>query len=145
MVVTLNLFTPPVFAPAVRNLTVNMASSRSILLQWVLAFDSVEPTDYTISYSFRELSGTSPDESTGMLHSDITPDSTNDPILTYNVSDLLPFTEYNFSVVAIYGADNSSSAVNTRGQTDEGGENQPSLTNALRNVTCVTILPNNKQ
>ena len=144
---TLSPFPLPEFAPAIRGLNVTMATSGSIQLQWELAFDSAEPSNYTISYSFRELSGTSPIESTDTItvpHND-TRDLSNDQIFIYNVPNLLPFTEYNFSVVATYGADISSSAVNTTGQTVEGGENQPSLTNALWNVTCVTVLPNSKQ
>lgn len=116
------------FAPEIQGLELTPlmgGASPAISLTWNNAFDAVPPVGYNITYSGEKLTGVieSPSDTSMLLLEDVqTSDSAVD--YAYNVTDLLFYTEYSFSVAAIYnltGTEVESSPVNVSHTTEEGG------------------------
>ena len=112
------------FAPSIIQLNVTDIFNTSLTLLWELPYD-IEPDMYNITYNYTELSGTSP--RTGVLNLQIpelnVTDSMTEPVIySYNLTDLLPYSVYDISVIAIYDHEESK-PLTIQAQTAEGGMN----------------------
>ena len=119
------LFCVAVFAPSVINLVDGAVTSTSIDIRWSLPYPTV-PTRYNISYTYAELYGTNPNQRSAVLlvdHTDVTENGGVSPVVyNYTLVDLLAFSEYNVSLVAVYGEGDASQLVSlNRLMTSQGG------------------------
>ena len=95
----------PVFAPPPIGFNVTTVTATSVSLQWSAQFAAVIlPERFVLSYSGIQLSGLQ----VTIAAVNVTVDSTAVASYALGVSDLLPYTEYSFSLVAIYGDDTST-------------------------------------
>ena len=113
------------FAPSVISLAVGTVTFNTIDIQWSLPYPTL-PTSYNISYTFAELYGTNPDQGSSVLsvnHINVTVNTSVSPMVySYLLADLLAFSEYNVSLVAVYEDDKASQPVSLdRLMTLQGG------------------------
>ena len=88
-------------------------SSTSIQLFWNETFGSLVPT-YILTYTVNKLSGSSPSEifvNQSLMMACGIMGGMEQFDCSYSLEDLIPFTEYNFSLVAVYDDGGSSSPV----------------------------------
>ncbi len=102
------------FSPSIFDLSVADTTNTTVALMWDLPFPTVIPDIYTIYYNYTELSGAVP--RTGENTINVTDTSST----YYTITDLLPYTMYDVSVVAVYN-NVSSNDVTTNAETMEGG------------------------
>ena len=120
------LFHFTVFAPSVTDLAVGVETSSTLEIRWSLPYPIVPPTIYNISYTFAQLYGTNPDQGSVLVsinHADVTENvGMSAVVYNYTLSNLLAFSEYNVSLVAVYEGGLGSQPVSLDGlKTLQGG------------------------
>ena len=105
------------FAPPPIDFNVTTVTATSVSLQWSAQFAAVIlPERFVLSYSGVQFSG--PQVTIAAVN--VTVDSTAVASYALGVSDLLPFTEYSFSLVAMYGDDTSTAETLTSTTLQDG-------------------------
>ena len=92
----------------------------SIQISWSLPFPEAPPDNYMITYNYTEVEGREPRQ--GSNSAEVSHDSllATGSVFIYNITQLLPYTDYNIGVVAVYTNVGSESIVTNR-RTEEGG------------------------
>ena len=111
-----------VFAPAPTNFSVDvsLSSLTFIALQWNIPFELVPPSSFLLQYNLTKLSGQAASQTQFSLSltAAVTMFGSS---YSYNVTDVLSYTQYEFQLIAVYEGDQSS-GVSASHQTPETSE-----------------------
>ena len=93
----------------------------SLHLFWDNPFDALPPDQVIITYTATKLSGQSlvMNETLTINTTDLSSGTSSD--FSYTLSDLLFYTQYSVSMVAVYNGNQNSAPVSAQGTTIEGG------------------------
>ena len=113
------------FAPSPRLFSAAQPTSTSLNLSWTILYPEVTPNKYCLNHTLIKLSGapaTTTNGTVDIYHNDTGLVVTNGNEYSYVLGDLLPYTEYTFSLVSAYGATVKSDEVTASANTSESSK-----------------------